>query len=108
MGMALKTMESNKRVAIAQQIWKKGNKGDEDETNFKESLLKKLDFNARSLEKESVLHFLDGKYREKILNRNRNHDEEKNAQVQNLELKLKDCINKNKKSLIKIEKSQGK
>ncbi|EGR28857.1 hypothetical protein IMG5_167660 [Ichthyophthirius multifiliis] len=86
LGMSLKRMEVNKRVAIAQHVWK--TKIEQNYKTDKDIVKKQLDFYCKSDERESILNFLNQQYRGNLLNKNPNFNDEYSKQTKSLQQKF--------------------
>ncbi|KAL4438771.1 hypothetical protein ABPG74_013444 [Tetrahymena malaccensis] len=82
LGPSLKRLEINKRVAIAQQIWKKPKMTKEEEE--REKVKKVLDFHVKSDERETLANFLDPNFRSQVLKQGFHFEEDYSRFTQNL------------------------
>ncbi|KAL4464437.1 hypothetical protein ABPG72_021771 [Tetrahymena utriculariae] len=86
LGPSLKRLEINKRVAIAQQIWKKPKLTKEEEE--REKVKKVLDFHVKSDERETIVNFLDPNFRSQVIKQGFHFEDDYSRYTQNLQNKI--------------------
>lgn len=92
LGPSLKRMEVNKRVSMAQQLWKQNSIPNMD--NFSKAHKRKiLEDRTRNDERETLMNFLDPNYRNLIINKKYQLEDDHNTNIKQLENKLDQFLN---------------